>query len=71
MDIPRKLGIDMARMMTDIPRKLGIAIVMIVPSFVGGGILWAIFHHAVPILIWIAITFGILGGIVSGKFSRT
>ena len=71
MDIPSKLGIDMAKMMSDIPRKLGIAIVMIVPSFVGGGILWAIFHHAIPPLIWIAIMLGTLGGIVSGKFSRT
>ena len=54
----------------DIPRMLGIAIVMIVPAFVGAGILWAIFHHAVPPLIWIVIMLGTLGGVVSGKFSR-
>ncbi|MBW1772767.1 MAG: hypothetical protein JRJ82_07740 [Deltaproteobacteria bacterium] len=54
----------------DISRKLGIGIVMIVPAVVGSGALWAIFHHAVPILIWVAIMLGTLGGIVSGKFLR-
>ena len=54
----------------DIPRKLGIGIVMIVPAFVGSGALWAVFHHPIPVLIWVAIMFGALGGIVSGKLSR-
>ncbi len=54
----------------DLPRKLGIGIVMIVPTFVGSGALWAMFHHAVPILIWVAIMLGTAGGIVSGKLIR-
>ncbi|MFC1580777.1 hypothetical protein ACFL4N_07665 [Thermodesulfobacteriota bacterium] len=54
----------------DIPRRLGIGIVMIVPTFVGAGALWAIFHHGVPILIWVAIMLGIFGGIFSGKLLK-
>jgi hypothetical protein len=60
----------MRRMKMDLPRKLGIGIVMIVPAFVGSGALWAMFHHAVPILIWVAIMLGTAGGIVSGKLTR-
>jgi len=54
----------------DIPRKFGIGIVMIVPTFVGSGALWALFHHPVPVLIWVVIMLGALGGIVTGKLSR-
>ena len=54
----------------NIPRTLGIAIVMIVPTFVGSGALWAIFHHAAPVIIWVLIMIGVLGGIITGKLSK-
>lgn len=39
----------------DISRKIGIGIVMIVPSFVGCGAVWGIFHSYIACVIWIAI----------------
>ncbi|MBN2124400.1 MAG: hypothetical protein JW821_08930 [Deltaproteobacteria bacterium] len=54
----------------DIPRKIGTAIVMIVPSFVGGGALWALFHCWAVVVIWILIMMGLTGSIVTGKLSK-
>jgi len=39
----------------DVPRLLGKAIVMIIPTFVGGGAVWHIFHSWLAVCIWIAI----------------
>ena len=51
----------------DIPRKIGIGIVMLVPTFVGSGALWALFHSFIPVIIW-AILMGLVTmGIVTGK----
>jgi len=44
----------------DFPRLFGKAIVMIIPTFVGGGAVWHIFHSWVAVGIWIVIV-----GIVS------
>lgn len=54
----------------NIPRILGIGIVMIIPAFVGSGALWAIFHHAAPVFIWVLIMLGTLGGIAAGKLLK-
>ena len=37
----------------DIPRMFGKAIVMIIPSFVGAGAVWDLFHSWAAIGIWI------------------
>ena len=39
----------------DVPRLFGKAIVMIIPTFVGGGALWHIFHSWVVVGIWVII----------------
>lgn len=55
----------------DLPRKIGTAIVMIVPTFVGGGALYAIFHSLIPAAVWIVLMALVYGAIVSGKFRRS
>jgi membrane protein required for beta-lactamase induction len=55
----------------DIARKIGIAIVMIVPTFVIAGALWDIFHSWLAVLIWVLLVAGFVGGLLSGKFSRS
>ena len=54
----------------DIYRKIGIGIVMIIPSFVGSGLLWNIFNNWIPVLIWIIIMAFLYGGILTGKLSK-
>jgi thiosulfate reductase cytochrome b subunit len=44
----------------DFPRLFGKAIVMIIPTFVGGGAVWHIFHSWAAVCIWVVIV-----GIVS------
>ncbi|MGD8229866.1 MAG: hypothetical protein PVH82_06160 [Desulfobacteraceae bacterium] len=44
----------------DFPRLFGKAIVMIIPTFVGSGAVWHIFHSWLAVCIWIVIV-----GIVS------
>ena len=51
----------------DIPRKLGVGIVMIVPSFVGGGALWAIFHNWFAVIVWVVIMGFVTSSIVKEK----
>lgn len=55
----------------DIFRRIGIAIVMIVPTVVIAGALWAIFHSWIPIIIWAVIMAGFAAGVISGKFPRS
>lgn len=55
----------------DLPRKIGIGIVMIVPTFVGGGALYAIFHSLIPAAVWIVPMALVYRAIVSGKFKRS
>jgi hypothetical protein len=54
----------------DLPRKIGTTIVMIVPSFVGGGALWAVFHNWPIIAVWVLIMMGLTGAIVTGKLPK-
>jgi len=51
----------------DVPRKIGIGIVMIVPTFVGSGALWALFHSFFPVIIWVALMALATMGIIVGK----
>ena len=56
--------------MEDIARKIGIGIVMIVPTFVGGGALWDIFNSSWPaVVVWVVIMAVLSGAIISGKLS--
>ncbi|MBN1847909.1 MAG: hypothetical protein JW932_04920 [Deltaproteobacteria bacterium] len=50
--------------MMDISRMLGIGIVMIIPGFVGSGLLWNIFGSWLAVLLWVAVTAAIYGGIL-------
>lgn len=51
----------------DVPRKIGIGIVMIVPTFVGSGALWALFHSFIPVTIWVVLMALVTMGIIVGK----
>jgi len=55
----------------EVPRKLGIGILMIVPTFVGAGALWDLFHGSwLPVFGWIILMALCSGAIISDKFSR-
>lgn len=51
----------------DLFRRIGIGIVMIVPTFVGGGAVWDIFHNWFAVGVWIVIMAVVAAGIISGK----
>ena len=53
----------------DLARKLGIGIVMIIPAFVLGGLLWSIIPSWIGIIILEIIMAGIYGAIIKGKIS--
>ena len=53
----------------DLPRKIGIGIVMLVPTFVGSGALWALFHSFIPIVIWVVLMALLTKEIVAGKLA--
>ena len=53
----------------DLSRKLGTGIVMIIPAFVSGGLLWSLIPSWIAVAIWEIIMVFIYLGIVSGKFS--
>jgi hypothetical protein len=45
----------------EISRGLGIGIVMIIPSFVGGGAVWDLFDNWGAVFVWIAVMAVIYG----------
>ncbi len=51
----------------DFFRRIGIGIVMIVPTFVGSGAVWNIFHSWAAVGVWVLIMAGVTAGIISGK----
>jgi hypothetical protein len=51
----------------DITRKLAILIVMIVPTFVGAGAVWALIESWIAVLIWVVVMGVVAGNIVTGK----
>jgi hypothetical protein len=55
----------------DFPRLFGKAIVMIIPTFVGGGAVWDIFHSWVAVGIWVVIVLIVSLGTVFRKDIET
>jgi hypothetical protein len=55
----------------DFARRIGIGIVMIVPTFVGAGAVWAIFSHWLPVALWVIIMALLSGAVTSGRLSRS
>ena len=51
----------------DMSRKIGIGIVMIIPAFVIGGLLWSIIPSWIAVVIWEIIMVFIYIRIISGK----
>ena len=54
----------------EITRKLGIGVVSIIPTFVGGGLMWEIFHSWWAVLVWILIMAFLYGGFATGRLPR-
>lgn len=52
----------------ELVRKIAIGIVMMVPTFVLGGLVWAFLGSWWAILAWVIIMVFLCGGLVSGKF---
>ena len=50
-------------------QKIGAAIVMGIPTIVGGGILMDIFHSWAVVVLWIALMPVVYWAIITGKFS--
>jgi hypothetical protein len=48
----------------DVSRILGIGIVMIIPSFVGGGLLWNILGSWIAVFLWLIIMAVVYGGVL-------
>ena len=55
----------------DVSRMLGIGIVMIIPAFVGSGVLWNIFSSWLAVFAWVIFTVIIYGGILLKLFLRS
>jgi len=51
----------------DLFRKIGVGIVMIVPAFVFGGLVYDLFHSWLAVLVLELIMIGVYGAIASGK----
>ena len=51
----------------EISRDIGIGIVMIIPSFVGSGALWQVFHNWPVVFIWLIVMVCLYGGILLKK----
>ena len=51
-------------------RDIGIGIVMMVPSFVGGGAVWQLTNHSwTLVILWIIAMVVVYGGILKKKYS--
>ncbi len=55
----------------DLTRKLAVAIVMIIPAFVIGGLVWSLFGSWLAVLVWEVILAVIYFLVISGKFSSS
>jgi len=51
----------------DLFRKIGVGIVMIVPAFVFGGLIYDLLHSWWAVLVLLVIMIGLYGTIISGK----
>jgi len=54
----------------DTPRKIGIAIVMIIPTVVFAGAIWAVFHSWVSIFVWVILMVGFTARLIGKLSSR-
>ena len=54
----------------DIARRIGVGVVMIVPTFVGGGAVWAMIHSWIAVFIWILIMAALTGYVVGVKLAE-
>jgi hypothetical protein len=54
-------------MQMDFFRKIGVGIVMIVPAFVFGGLVYGLLHSWLAVVVLELIMIGIYGTIISGK----
>jgi len=52
-------------------RDLGIGIVMIIPTFVGGGALWHFFHSWLAVIVWTIVMAGVYSGILFKKYGSS
>jgi hypothetical protein len=56
----------------EVSRRLGIGIVMIIPSFVGGGAIWELFSSWGAVITWIAIIMIVYGFVLyKGHYSKS
>jgi len=53
----------------ELPRKIGIGIVMIIPTFVGAGAVYAIFHSLIPPVVWVLVMAFAYRAILAGKLN--
>ncbi|MBW1923101.1 MAG: hypothetical protein JRF59_02305 [Deltaproteobacteria bacterium] len=52
----------------DLPRKIGVGIVMIIPGFVTGGLVYSLLHSWFGVLVMEIIVAGCCWAVVTGKF---
>lgn len=50
-------------------RDIGIGIVMIIPSFVGSGLVWHFFHNWIVVFLWLIAMACVYGGVLKKKYS--
>ena len=55
----------------DIGQKLGAAILMMIPTFVGGVLVFEYVHSWLAVIVWLALMPVVYWAIVTGRFSRT
>lgn len=53
----------------DVSRDIGIGIVLIVPTFVGAGLVWQLIGNWIGVFIWIAIIALLYGRSLYNKYS--
>lgn len=53
----------------EITRDLGIGVLMIVPTFVGSGLIWELLGSWIAVFIWVIIMAGLYGRFLFRKYS--
>lgn len=51
-------------------RDIGIGIVMMIPSFVGSGLVWNLFHNWFAVFGWLIVMCFVFGIILKKKYSK-
>jgi hypothetical protein len=55
----------------DISRRIGIGIVMLIPTFVGAGAVWALFHSWFAVVVWVAVMVAVAVAVISGRYIKS